>query len=126
MEHPNMEGFNPIVLVVEDEPLALLCAVDIVTDAGFETLEAANADAAMQILLSRSDIGVVFTDIQMPGSMDGLKLAHTAGAMWPPIKFIVTSGQAAIAEQNLPQGSRFIKKPYEPWQIASALRELAA
>jgi two-component system, response regulator PdtaR len=127
MERANMGGaFNPIVLVVEDEPLLRLCAVDIVADAGFETLAAANADAAMRILLSRNDIGVVFTDVQMPGSMDGLKLAHIAGEKWPPIKFIVTSGYAMIADQNLPRGWRFIEKPYEPWQIASALRELAA
>jgi CheY-like chemotaxis protein len=127
MERANMGGaFSPIVLVVEDEPLLLHHAVDIVTDAGFETLAAANADAAMRILLSRTDIGVVFTDVQMPGSMDGLKLAYTVRQKWPPIKFIITSGYAMIAQQNVPSGWRFINKPYQPWQIELALRELTA
>jgi two-component system, response regulator PdtaR len=105
MGRTNMGGaLNPIVLVVEDEPLLLMYSVDIVTDAGFETLEAANADAAMRILLSRNDIGVVFTDVQMPGCMDGLKLAHTIRQTWAQIKFIITSGYVMTAEQNLPSG----------------------
>ena len=66
----------PNVLVVEDEMLLRLRAVDIVEDAGFTALEAVNADEALSILELRSDISLLFTDIQMPGTMDGLKLAH--------------------------------------------------
>jgi len=93
-ERANMGGApKPIVLVVEDQPQLLLDAVNIGTDVGFEALAASNADAAMRILLSGNDIGVVFTDVQMPGSMDGLELAHAVRQRSPPIKFTVTSSR---------------------------------
>jgi CheY-like chemotaxis protein len=85
---------------------------------------AANADEAIRILESRNDIHVVFTDIQMPGSMDGVKLAHAVRDRWPPIQFIVVSG-VTFDEGKLPEGSRFFSKPYEPSMIASAIREFA-
>jgi CheY-like chemotaxis protein len=115
-----------VVLIVEDEPLVRLCAVNMVEEAGFEVIEAANADEAIRILESRSDIGVVFTDIQMPGSMDGLKLAHAVRFRWPPIKIIVTSGRGPVAEQDLPEGGRFFPKPYNPMQVSDVLREWIA
>jgi CheY-like chemotaxis protein len=83
----------PKVLVVEDEMVLRMRAADIVEDAGFSAIEAVNADEAMAILESRSDIAVLFTDIQMPGSMDGLKLAHAVHARWPNIKIVLVSGQ---------------------------------
>ena len=83
----------PNVLIVEDEMMLRMRAVDIVEDAGFRSVEAVNADEAMSILESRSDISLLFTDIQMPGSMDGLKLAHTVHNRWPDIKIILVSGQ---------------------------------
>ena len=85
------------VLIVEDEPLVRFCAVQTVEEAGFAVIEAANADEAIAILESRRDIRVVFTDIHMPGSMDGLKLAHAVRDRWPPIKIIVTSGRDGSA-----------------------------
>jgi CheY-like chemotaxis protein len=81
------------VLVVEDEMVLRLRAVDIVEDAGFTAVEAVNADEALAILESRSDISMLFSDIQMPGSMDGLKLAHAVHDRWPSIKIILVSGQ---------------------------------
>src|SRR5260370_26933751 len=77
------------VLVVEDEMMLRMRAVDIVEDAGFTPIEAVNADEALAILESRSDIELLFTDIQMPGSMDGLKLAHAVHERWPSIKIIL-------------------------------------
>jgi CheY-like chemotaxis protein len=115
----------PAVLVVEDEPLVRLGAVKIIEDAGFEVIEAASADEAIGILEGRSDIRVVFTDIQMPGSMDGLKLAHAVRNRWPPIKIIVTSGREIITQHDLPEGGRFFGKPYDPIQITNTLREWA-
>jgi two-component system, response regulator PdtaR len=112
---------TPAVLIVEDEPLVRLCAVETVEAAGFTVIEAANADEAIRILESRGDIRVVFTDIHMPGSMDGLKLAHAVRNRWPPIKIIVTSGHEGIAEQDLPAGGRFFAKPYDPSEIKDAL-----
>jgi CheY-like chemotaxis protein len=115
----------PAVLIVEDEPLVRLCAVETVEAAGFTVIEAANADEAIRILENRKDIHVVFTDIHMPGSMDGLKLAHAVRDRWPPIKIIVTSGREKVAEQELPAGGRFFAKPYDPAQIQDTLRAWA-
>jgi CheY-like chemotaxis protein len=113
---------SPAVLIVEDEPLVRIGAVNLIEDAGFEVIEAANADEAIGILECRSDVRVVFTDIHMPGSMDGLKLAHAVRNRWPPIRIIVTSGRELIAEQVLPEGGRFFAKPYNPIEILDALR----
>jgi CheY-like chemotaxis protein len=114
-----------VVLIVEDEPLVRVGAVRMIEDAGFEVIEAANADEAIRILEIRRDIGVVFTDVQMPGSMDGLKLAHAVRDRWPPIKIIVTSGHVMPTEQNIPEGARFFAKPYNKEQISGALQEWA-
>lgn len=122
---PGTRAKAPAVLIVEDESLIRLCAVEAVEDAGFEVIEAANADEAIRILESRSDVRVVFTDLHMPGSMDGLKLAHAVRSRWPPIKIIVTSGRETVAEQDLPAGGRFFAKPYDPGEIKDALRAWA-
>ncbi|MGA2994537.1 response regulator [Bradyrhizobium sp.] len=115
---------SPVVLIVEDEFLIRKDAADMVTEAGFDVVEAENADEAISILESRFDITVVFTDIQMPGSMDGLKLAAAIRGRWPPIKIVATSGLLKINKDDLPSGSRFLPKPYSPSQIVGALREL--
>ncbi|MGA7324210.1 MAG: response regulator [Rhodomicrobium sp.] len=116
----------PIVLIVEDEPLLRMDGADIVADAGFEVLTAANADQAILILQCRDNIEVVFTDIDMPGAMDGLKLARVIRHRWPPVKFLFTSGYVMTPEQSIPTGGLFLSKPYEPSRIAQALRELTA
>ena len=115
---------TPAVLIVEDEPLVRLDAVRAIEDAGFEVIEAANADEAIRILENRGDIRVVFTDLHMPGSIDGLKLAHAVRNRWPPIKIIVTSGRDLVSENDLPEGGRFFAKPYDSTQITNAIREL--
>jgi CheY-like chemotaxis protein len=115
---------RPVVLVVEDEFLLRMDAADAIGAAGFEVIEAANADEAIEVLETRSDITVVFTDIQMPGSMDGLKLARAVRGRWPPIKIIATSGRLNVGEIDLPEGGRFLPKPYSPAQVTGVLREL--
>ena len=110
----------------EDEPLILMLAVDMIRDAGFEPLWASNAEEAISILESRDDIRIVFTDINMPGSMDGIKLAQAVRGRWPPIRIIVTSGFGAGELKLLPEGSQFIPKPYSVGQISDALHSLAA
>ncbi len=102
-----------VVLVVEDEMLLRMRAVDMVEDAGYISVEAVDADEAVAILESRSDIALLFTDIQMPGSMDGLKLAHAVHERWPPIKIILVSGQLRLASIDIPADSRFFGKPLE-------------
>src|SRR6476659_3488362 len=112
------------VLVVEDEMVLRLRAVDIVEDAGFNAVEAVNADEAMAILESRDDISLLFTDIQMPGSMDGLKLAHAAHRRWPHIKIILVSGQIAVTDADKPDDSRFFPKPLEIQQMVLEIQEM--
>ena len=114
----------PNVLIVEDEMMLRMRAVDIVEDAGFHSVEAVNADEAMSILESRSDISLLFTDIQMPGSMDGLKLAHTVHNRWPGIKIILVSGQVKPSEAERPADSRFFGKPLGMQQMISELQAM--
>ena len=115
-----------VVLVVEDEPLQLMMAMELVADAGFEAIPAVNADAAIKILKSRNDIRIVFTDIDMPGSMDGLKLAAAVRGRWPPIEIVVTSGHSRVQQHQLPDRGVFLGKPYDEREVVATLRRLAA
>jgi CheY-like chemotaxis protein len=115
---------RPVVLVVEDEFLIRMHAAEMIEEAGFDVVEASNADEAVAILETRLDIAVVFTDIQMPGSMDGLKLAKAVRDRWPPIHIVATSGLVDVRTDELPEGGRFLSKPYSPAQIVGTLREL--
>ena len=116
---------SPIrVLVVEDEMFTRMDVVEILRAAGFDIVEATNADEAIQMLELNSDIRLVFTDIDMPGSMNGLKLAAAVRERWPPVRIIATSGHFNVQPGDLPADARFISKPYQPAQIISAFREL--
>jgi two-component system, response regulator PdtaR len=118
---------RPIVLIVEDEFLVRMSAVKMIENAGFDTVEAGNADEAITILEGRSDIRIVLTDIRMPGSMDGLKLAAAVRGRWPPIKIIATSGRhVLLREGELPTGALFLPNPYSSERISSLLNELSA
>ena len=113
-----------VVLVVEDEMLLRMRAVDMVEDAGYIPVEAADADQAVAILESRSDIALMFTDIQMPGSMDGLGLAHSVHERWPPIKIIMVSGQLKLANTDIPTDSRFFEKPFEAGEMIGEMQSM--
>ncbi|MEZ0241731.1 MAG: HWE histidine kinase domain-containing protein [Sphingomonas sp.] len=115
---------TPIVLIVEDEMVLRMRAVDIVEDAGFIPVQAVSADEAMRVLESRDDISLLFTDIQMPGSMDGLKLAHAVHSRWPHIKIILVSGQIAVTDADKPADSRFFPKPLEIQQMVLELQKM--
>jgi CheY-like chemotaxis protein len=117
-------GARPVVLIVEDEILLRLHAREVIEDGGFDVVEAKNADVAISILEQRNDVVLIFTDINMPGSMDGLKLTHFVKDRWPPIKIIATSGHARITADDLPEGSHFVPKPYQPTEIADAIHQL--
>src|SRR3954470_15672137 len=114
----------PNVLVVEDEMFLRMRAVDIVEDAGFNPVEAVNADQAISILESRSDISLLFTDIQMPGSIDGLMLAHAVHDRWPSIKIILVSGQVKPSDAERPANSRFFGKPLGIDQMIAELQDM--
>jgi CheY-like chemotaxis protein len=113
-----------VILVVEDEALIRMSAVHMLEDAGFATVEAGNADDAMKILDLRSDIRVVFTDINMPGTFDGMRLARFIRGRWPPIHLIVTSGLMLPGAEDLAAIGKFIPKPYNPEHVIATIREL--
>jgi CheY-like chemotaxis protein len=106
-----------VVLVVEDEQLVRMVAVEALQDAGYVTLEAGSADDAIQLLETRPDIRLVFTDVHMPGSMDGLKLAAAVRKRWPPVRIIVTSARPK-PELEL-ENIMFLSKPYDVQHLGS-------
>lgn len=114
------------VLVVDDEPLLLMDAMDLVEEAGFTAYGARNAREAIALLETHPDICVLFTDIHMPGSMDGLKLAHAVRDRWPPVTIMVTSGHVKLGKTDLPENGLFFAKPYPPAAVIKALKSVAA
>jgi DNA-binding NtrC family response regulator len=112
------------VLVVEDDAIQRWFAVSMVEAAGFEAIEAGNADEAVRILESRKDIRIVFTDINMPGSMDGMKLAACIRDRWPPVEIILTSGEFGEKDVTLPARGLFFPKPYDPNAVSEAMRRM--
>lgn len=113
------------VLVVEDEPLLRMMAMDMVEDAGFEPVEARDADEAIALLEARTDITIVFTDVDMPGSMDGLKLAAAIRDRWPPIEIVITSGHFRLDDTEIPTRTVFFPKPYDHQEVIATLRWMA-
>lgn len=112
-----------LVLVVEDNDLVRFCAVEMLEDAGFEVVEARHADEAWSVLHRRSDIGVLFTDIDMPGSMCGMTLAGRVAEAWPEIRLILTSGRQRLADQEVPDHGLFVPKPYNASQVVEAIQQ---
>lgn len=115
-----------VVLIVEDEPLIRMAAADMLAEFGFQSLEANNADEALLILEQRRDIAILFTDIEMPGSMNGLELAHAVHDIWPPVKIMMTSGRVLLKQADLPDGAQFVSKPYSQSAMTRILTKLAA
>jgi CheY-like chemotaxis protein len=112
-----------IILVVDDEQIVRMGAVDLLEKAGHVVIEAENADAAILILEGRTDIEVVFSDIRMPGTMDGVRLMHVIRRRWPPIRLILTSGTGAPAMDALPHGTSFLAKPYAHNALVDLMRQ---
>jgi CheY-like chemotaxis protein len=116
---------DPIsVLVVEDEALIRMGVVVDFEEAGFNVLEAADTDEAIALLRSHPEIQALFTDIEIPGSMNGLMLAAAVHDRWPPIKIIVTSGRVLVRKRDLPEDAQFMPKPYDNSQVISTLRDM--
>lgn len=124
MRRPPGTADRGAVLVVEDEPLMRAMAADIFTNAGYRVHEASNAAAALTILQDRGDIGTVFTNIEMPGEMNGVGLARTICRRWPRIRVLVTSGRGFPEDCALPAGTGFIAKPYRCKQVLAELQAL--
>jgi DNA-binding NtrC family response regulator len=113
-----------VVLVVEDEPIIRMEAVQVIKDAGYVVLDASNTDDAMTILEERPDIRAVFTEIDVPGRLNGMDLGRAIAERWPPIRLIVTSSASKV--DNFPTDWRYIRKVYDGVQIVAALRTLFA
>lgn len=113
---------SPVILIVEDEALIRMGAAALVEDLGFQFFEASSADEAIALLEQQPQITIVFTDIHMAGSMDGLELVAYARNRWPPLKFIIVSGNHAATAIQLPEGASFFPKPYDVATIGDAIR----
>lgn len=114
------------VLVVEDEALLRMNTVDELTDLGLDVMEAANAREAIAIFDSGRRFECLFTDVDMPGDMDGLELAEKVKTAWPPIDIIVTSGHRDVQLTDLPNDGVFVGKPYSPEVVAELIKKLTA
>lgn len=117
---------SPKVLVVEDEPFLRMATVDCFIDAGFDVLEAVTGDEAMAVVQAHPDIRAVFTDVEMPGALNGVALANTLRKRWPAIAIIVTSGRGAPSAGLLPADVTFLDKPYSTDEVIHRIRSLAA
>jgi len=114
------------VLVVEDEPIIRLGLVSSIEDAGYAVAEASSADEAISFLARDNEVRVVVTDVDMPGSMDGIRLAHYVRRRWPPIQLLVISGKVGVVPGELPTGVRFMSKPYQEPQLLNVIATLSA
>lgn len=116
---------KPVVLVVEDEPVIRLMAIELIEDGGFEVVSVADAADAVRVLETRLDIRVVFTDIDMPGGMDGIRLAAFIRERWPPIEIVITSSHVHIKESEIPARGVFVSKPYDGQNLVRLLQSMS-
>lgn len=115
---------NAAILVVEDDAILRLCAAAFLEDVGYGVFEACCADEALEILHAYSGIIAILTDIEMPGSIDGIALAHRVYASWPDVGVIVTSGHVQPSADALPLGALFIGKPYSNAEVIGCIQTL--
>ena len=126
LQNMTFERIVPVILIVEDEALVRLSAVGMLEDAGFRMIEAVNSDEALEFLEADSEVRLLFADVNMPGTIDGLALARQVRDRWPHIGIIVVSGQVMPQPHELPAGSRFHRKPYDAYTVLGHARELTA
>jgi two-component system, response regulator PdtaR len=119
-------GTHPLVLVVEDEPLVRMVAAEGLEDAGFEVLEAESAADALDILNRRPDVDFLFTDVNMPGDVDGVELARLVHERWPALRIVVTSGKDHVKKSDIPDQGRFVPKPYRTHEVVHLIEEMAS
>jgi two-component system, response regulator PdtaR len=117
---------SPVVLLVEDEPLVRELDIDVLQESGFRVLEARTADEAFDILKTRPDVHVVFTDVDMPGSLNGFEFARLVHQGWPAIPILVTSGKLQPQPGDLPPNATFLPKPFRPEGLARLLEQLVS
>jgi CheY-like chemotaxis protein len=113
-----------VILLVDDEPLLLIDSEDLFVDAGYEVFTAYSADEAIKLLSENSQIGLVVTDINMPGSMDGLGLIKVVRDRWPPVKLIIVSSQTAFKAGDVPAYVPILSKPFVFKELQSKAQEM--
>lgn len=118
------ESGQPLVLLVEDDALVRMLGADVLEDAGFDVIEAADADQGIALLKRHHDIRVVWTDVDMPGSLNGFELARFISQGWPEVALVVTSGKVSPRPGDLPRRGAFIPKPYRPEAVVRQIQEL--
>lgn len=118
------EAQSTTILVVEDQILLLMDLAKTMRSAGYVVLVAPDADVALDLLEQHSEIRAVITDVDMPGSMNGLALARVIFSKWPPCRLIVVSGHRTVTTADMPNGARFFSKPTDPTKLSSALVEM--
>jgi two-component system, response regulator PdtaR len=123
MDRHGLNG-KAATLVVEDEALIRLWAADLLEGNGFSVLEAPNADAALKVLESRPDVKLLFTDVQMPGSLNGMELAREVHARWPHVLLVITSGRERPTRTEIPDDGRFVAKPYSAKELLGQVNDL--
>lgn len=119
-----MQASDAVILVVEDETLIRMDVVDQLSAQGYTLLEAATGREALEAIANADIVNVLFTDVDMPGDLNGLTLAHEVSRSWPEIGIIVTSGKTPLGADVLPEGSRFFSKPYMPEMVHAAIRNM--
>lgn len=117
---------KPVVLIVEDEPIVRMFASDMIEQAGYEVVEAPDSAAAIAALEQRSDVRVVFTDVDMPGGVDGIELAARIRSRWPSIRIIIASGRPWPEDVARPADVVFFSKPYRQDRVLDAVGRMAA
>ena len=118
------ESSSPVILVVEDDGLVRRVSADQLADVGYQVLEAANSEEAIAIFEAGVGVAVLFTDVNMPGDLDGLDLARLVHQRWPNVRLLVTSGGAKAGPDDVPDEGRFIAKPYSLDRMCSMVDEL--
>jgi len=116
-------GDAATILVVEDETLTRMIGADMIAAAGFRVIEAASADEAL-IILEGAEVELMFSDVDMPGSMDGLALAEIVHARWPNVRLLLTSGHHLLADADIPDDGRFLAKPYDHRSVVAKIRTM--
>lgn len=113
-----------MILVVDDEPIIRLDAVAIIEDAGFVVFEAADAEEALEIMSAHPEVSVLFTDINMPGPLNGLELARRVHEGWPMVQLVITSGRVVPNPDEIPEHGHFVAKPYQTSAVVNLLRSI--
>ena len=119
-----MDPAHPLALLVDDDELLRLYGADLLEQHGFAVIQAENADEAREVLEKRNDVRLLFTDIQMPGALDGMDLARQVHARWPHVLLVIASGQTAPTRAEIPDDGRFVAKPYRASELLGQVDNL--